>query len=322
MEPNAHKPAPHGIHHVTALAGDAQENVDFYVGTMGMRLVKKSINQDAPNVYHLFYADAVGTPGTDLTFFPFPTASRASAGAGQVVEVPLAVPAGSLDFWQERLGEHGVTTGEVETRFGERALPFQDPHGLRLALVETDDERPFVAWTQSPVPAEHQVRGLHAVRIWERATEPTETLLTAVMGMEKIAEDGDWQRYAAPGGGSGTYADVKIVADAAPGRGGAGGVHHVAWRMRDDDQEDALRSYIERVGLRPSPPIDRFWFRSVYFHEPGGVLFELATDGPGFARDEEPEHLGETLVLPPWLEAQREQIEAGLPVLTTPHVGT
>ncbi|MDT0632656.1 ring-cleaving dioxygenase [Rubrivirga sp. S365] len=322
MEPHAHKPATHGLHHVTVIAGDAQENVDFYTGTMGMRLVKKSINQDAPDVYHLFYADAVGTPGTDLTFFPIPTASRASAGPGQVVEVPLAVPTGSLDFWQERLGEHGVTTGEVETRFGERALPFEDPHGLRLALVETDDERPFVPWGQSPVPAEHQVRGLHAVRIWERGTEPTETLLTAVMGMEKVGEDGDWHRYAAPGGGSGTYADVKVVADAAPGRGGAGGVHHVAWRMHDDDQEDVLRSYIERVGLRPSPPINRFWFRSVYFHEPGGVLFELATDGPGFARDEDPEHLGETLVLPPWLEAQREQIEAGLPVLDTPHVGT
>lgn len=321
MKTNARKPATHGLHHVTVIAGDAQENVDFYTGTMGMRLVKKSINQAAPDTYHLFYADAVGTPGTDLTFFPIPAARRASAGSGQIVEVPLAVPAGSLGYWQKRLEEHGVATGEVETRFGERALPFEDPHGLRLALVETDDARAFAPWARSPVPAGHQVRGLHAVRMWVRAMEPTETLLTEVMGLEKVGQDGDWHRFAAPGGGSGTYADVRVVTDRAPGRGGIGGVHHVAWRMHSDDDEDALRHVVEQAGLRPSPPIDRFWFRSVYFREPGGVLFELATDGPGFARDEAPEHLGEMLVLPPWLEARRREIEAVLPALDTPHVG-
>ena len=321
METNARKNPTHGLHHVSAIAGDPQENVDFYTGTMGMRLVKRSINQDAPDTYHLFYADAVGTPGTDLTFFPMPGARSAAPGPGQIIEVLLAVPVGSLGFWQERLGANGVTTGEVETRFGEQALPFNDPHGLGLAFVETADAREFVAWKKSPVPAEHQVRGLHAVRMVERAMEPTETLLTAVMGLEKVGQDGDWHRYRTPGGGSGTYADVRVATDDAPGRGGVGGVHHAAWRMHDDDQEDTLRAYVEQVGLSPSPPIDRFWFRSVYFREPGGVLFELATDGPGFSLDEDSAHLGETLVLPPWLEARRQEIEAGLPALTTPHAG-
>ncbi len=310
-----------GLHHVSVIAGDPQENVDFYTGVMGMRLVKKSINQDAPDTYHLFYADAVGTPGTDLTFFPIPAAPRARPGPGQIVEVPLAVPVGSLAFWQERLEVHGVTTRAVETRFGERTLPFKDPHGLRLALVETDDARTFVPWEKSPVPAEHQVRGLHAVQMWVHRLEPTETLLTEVMGLEKVGEDGGWHRYGTPGRGSGTYADVKATPASAAGRGGVGGVHHAAWRVRDGDEEDALRGLIEQVGLSPTPPIDRFWFRSVYFREPGGVLFELATDGPGFARDEDPEHLGETLVLPPWLESRRAQIEAGLPTLETPRAG-
>lgn len=321
MEPTTQRPATHGLHHVSVIAGDPQENVDFYTGTMGMRLVKKSINQDAPDTYHLFYADAVGTPGTDLTFFPIPAARRASPGSGQIVEVPLAVPVGSLAFWQEWLGERGVTTGAVGTRFDERTLPFGDPHGLRLALAETDDARPFVPWERSPVPAEHQVRGLHAIRMLVRQMEPTETLLTDVMGLHEVGQDGDWHRFGTPGGGSGTYADVRVSPDEAPGRGGVGGVHHAAWRMHDADEEDALRRFIEQVGLSPTPPIDRFWFRSVYFREPGGVLFELATDGPGFALDEDTAHLGETLVLPPWLESRRSEIEAGLPTLDTPHVG-
>ena len=210
-----------------------------------------------------------------------------------------------------------MTVGAVETRFGERALPFADPHGLRLSLVETDDARAFVPWEESPVLADRQVRGLHAIRMSVRQLEPTEALLTRVMGLEKVGEDGGWHRFGVPDGGSGTYVDVEAVPDDAPAAGGVGGVHHAAWRVHDDEQEVALRRSVEQVGLRPSEPIDRFWFRSVYFREPGGVLFELATDGPGFAQDEDLAHLGETLVLPPWLESRREQIEAGLPALTT-----
>lgn len=232
------------------------------------------------------------------------------------------MPTGSLAYWKARLDENGVTTGEVETRFGEQTLPFEDPHGLGLALVETGDARDFVPWEKSPVPAEHQVRGLHAVRMLARALEPTETLLTRVMGLEKVGQDGDWHRFGVPGGGSGTYADVRVAHGVVRGGGGVGGVHHAAWRVHDEEEEVALRRFVEQVGLRPTDPIDRFWFQSVYFREPGGVLFELATDGPGFARDEDPEHLGEVLVLPPWMESRRQQIEAGLPTLDTPHVAS
>ena len=322
MDPTDSRPSVHGLHHVTAIAGDPQENVDFYTRVLGMRLVKKSVNQDAPDTYHLFYADAVGSPGTDLTFFPWPGLPSARPRVGQVVEVPFAVPPGSLAYWQERFEEHGVTTSEVETRFGERALPFQDPHGLRLALVETDDEREFVPWAHGPVPAEHQVRGMHAVRLWEHELGPTETLLTDVLGFEKIDTDDGWHRYGVEGGGSGTLAEVKVV-DQQPRAsnrvGGTGAVHHAAWRMHDADEELALRNYIEQVGLQPTPQIDRHWFTSVYFREPGGVLFELATDGPGFTVDEDQEELGTSLVLPPSMEKQREEIEANLPPLDIPH---
>jgi glyoxalase family protein len=315
------RPTVHGLHHVTVIAGDPQENVDFYTRVLGMRLVKKSVNQDAPDTYHLFYADGVGSPGTDLTFFPWPGLPKARPRAGQIVEVPFAVPPGSLVYWRERLAENGVTTSAVETRFGERTLPFEDPHGLRLALVETDDERAFEPWTHSPVPAEHQVRGMHAVRMWQHELGPTEALLTEVMGFENVGEDDGWHRYGVEGGGSGTLAEVKVV-DQHPRTsnrvGGTGAVHHVAWRMRDSDEELALRDAIAQVGLQPSHQIDRHWFKSVYFREPGGVLFELATDGPGFTVDEDPADLGTSLVLPPSMEDQRAEIEANLPPLDLP----
>lgn len=304
----------HGLHHVTAISGDPRETLHFYTQVLGLRLVKTSVNQDAPDTYHLFFADGAGSPGTDMTFFPWSDMQQGTPGAGQVVEVPFAVPAGSLPFWRDRLAEHDVETREEETRFGETTLPFVDPHGLRLALVETSDPREFVAWTESPVPEKHQIRGIHAVRMWERDLAPTETLLTQVMGMEKVGEENGWHRYGIDGA-SGTLAEINVVSDDVRGRGGTGTVHHAAWRMRDSEEEMALRSLIERVGLRPSEQIDRFWFKSVYFREPGGVLFELATDGPGFTADEDLEHLGTSLILPPWLEPKREQIEAALPGL-------
>jgi glyoxalase family protein len=316
-------PSVRGLHHVTAIAGDPQENVDFYTGVLGMRLVKQSVNQDSPDTYHLFYADGAGSPGTDLTFFPWPGLPKAEPRAGQVVEVPLAIPPNSLSFWRERLDEHDVTTGEEEERFGERTLPFEDPHGLRLSLVETGDDREFVPWTSSPVPSEHQIRGMHAVRLWEHERPATERLLTAQMGFEKIGEDDGWHRYGVEDGGSGCLIEVKVV-DQDPRRsnrvGGTGAVHHAAWRVRDSDEELAVRKAIADVGLRPTPQIDRHWFQSVYFREPGGVLFELATDGPGFAVDEDLDELGTSLVLPPSLEEKRAEIEAGLPTLDLPSV--
>ena len=312
------KTSVHGLHHVTAIAGDPQENLNFYVGVMGMRLVKKSVNQDAPDTYHLFYADAVGNPGTDLTFFPWPSMPPARLGVGFTVEVPFAVASGSLGYWQERLAKNKVELGNPETRFAEKVLPFKDPHGLPLALVETDEAREFVAWNESPVPPEHQVRGMHAVRLWERDLRPTEILLTEVMGFKLIGVENSWQRYGVEGGVSGKIIELKELPQERRGQWGTGGVHHVAWRMRDSTEEMALRDAIVQTGLWPSEQIDRFWFKSVYFKEPGGTLFELATDGPGFDRDEKMEHLGEQLILPPWLEPQRKEIEAGLPNLEMP----
>jgi glyoxalase family protein len=308
----------HGIHHVTCIAGDAQENLDFYAGVLGMRLVKRSVNQDAPDTYHLFYADGAGTPGTDLTFFPWPNMAPARVGTGLTVEVGLAVPSGSLGYWQQRLAQHNVQCGVVETRFGEMTLPFTDPHGLQVTLAETSDERTFVPWLKSSVPQQFQVRGLHSVRLWERDLAPTQALLTQQMGFTHVATEDGWSRYGVEGGGSGKVLELKEMPDRRRGQWGTGGVHHVAWRTTDTTEEMAVRAEVARTGLQPTTLIDRFWFQSVYFREPGGVLFELATDGPGFSVDEDSDHLGEQLVLPPWLESSRPQIEQGLPPLTLP----
>ncbi len=312
------KTSVHGIHHVTAISGDAQENLNFYAGVMGMRLVKKSVNQDAPDTYHLFYADGVGNPGTDLTFFPWPSMPPARLGIGHTVEVPFAVPKGALEYWQKRFQQNKVAFGPIETRFAEKVLPFKDPHGLQLALVETDEVREFVAWKESAVPPEYQLRGMHAVRLWERDLKATETLLTQVMGFASVGVEDGWHRYGVDGGTSGKIIELKELSNERRGQWGTGGVHHVAWRMKDSTEEMALRDAIAQTGLWPTEQIDRFWFKSVYFKEPGGALFELATDGPGFDRDEKMEHLGEQLILPPWLEPQRQSIEAALPRLEMP----
>jgi glyoxalase family protein len=312
----------HGLHHVTAIAGDPQVNFEFYSGVMGMRLVKKSVNQDVPDTYHLFYADSVGTPGTDLTFFPWPDMEPARLGVGFAVEVAFVVRKDSLPYWQERFKKEGVSFDTIETRFGEQVLPFRDPHGLRLSLVETDSERPCVPWTDSPVPPEHQLRGMHSVRLWERDRRFTEVLLTQVMGFKSIGMENDWYRYGVEAGGSGQIVEIKEMPAKRErlGQWGTGGVHHVAWRVKDENEQMAVRGQLEAVGLHPTEQIDRFWFRSVYFREPGGTLFELATDGPGFDRDEDQAHLGERLILPPWFEPHRAQIEAALPPLSSPTI--
>ncbi|HVF99258.1 MAG TPA: ring-cleaving dioxygenase [Chloroflexia bacterium] len=315
---NANTNGVHGIHHITAIAGNAQENLDFYAGVLGMRLVKRSVNQDDPGTYHLFYADAEGHPGTDLTFFPWANMPSGRKGYGLSVEVPLAVPSGSLGYWSKRLAHYGVETAPPETRFGEHTLPLRDPHGMELALVETDDPRLFTPWEGSPVPVERQIRGLHAARLWERNLDNTARFLTSALGFERLGADGGWVRFGVRGGGSGNVVEIREVPDARLGQWGVGSVHHIAWRVPDDEAELAMRRQVIVAGGRPTDVIDRFWFKSVYFREPGGVLFEIATDGPGFATDENPAHLGEQLVLPPWLEASRPAIEAALPELTMP----
>jgi glyoxalase family protein len=307
-----------GLHHITAIAGPAQENLDFYAGVLGMRLVKKSVNQDDPGTYHLFYADAEGRPGTDLTFFPWAHMAPPREGHGLAMEVSLEVPADSLEYWGARLEKYGTPLRAVETRFGDRALPFVDPHGLRVALVEParNPRQEFTPWAESSVPAERQIRGLYGAQIWERVVAPTTTFLTGTMGMIRLGDEGPWTRYAFERASG--VVDVQETPNARRGAWGVGTVHHLAWRVDDEAHQLRVRSDVEAVGAHPTPVIDRFWFKSVYFKEPGGVLFEIATDGPGFAVDEDPAHLGEALVLPPFLEQHRPDIEKALPVLRAP----
>lgn len=307
-----------GLHHVTIIAGDAQENLDFYSGTLGMRLVKKSVNQDDPGTYHLFYADADGHPGSDITFFPWPQMPSGRPGAGLTNEVTLAIPPGSLEYWARRLAQRGVVTGVEAVRFGDRTLTLTDPHGLALALSETAGTREFTPWGESSVPAGWQIRGLHGVRMAQSDLAPSARFLTKAMGFTPAAEEQGWHRFVLGDGGSGRFVDVEERPGTRRGAWGVGSVHHVAWRVPHDDAELAARQRIIAAGGRPTEVIDRFWFRSVYFKEPGGALFEIATDGPGFAVDEAPERLGEQLVLPPWLEPHRDEIERGLPMLVAP----
>ena len=311
-----------GLHHITAICGNAQENLDFYAGVLGMRLVKKSVNQDDPGTYHLFYADAVGHPGTDLTFFPWEQMAPPQMGHGLTNEVALEVPSGSLGFWGSRLEKYGAKVSAVERRFGDEVLPVVDPHGMKLALVSpASPERAkrvegFEPWDGSPVAKEQQVRGLFGARIWERQAAPTAAFLKETLGFERLGVENGWTRYWFSGAAG--VVDVRETPSERRGRWGIGAVHHLAWRVDDDEHQLEMWQQVADAGARPTPVIDRFWFRSVYFKEPGGVLFELATDGPGFAVDEDPAHLGEALVLPPFLESMRERIEAVLPVLRLP----
>jgi glyoxalase family protein len=307
-----------GLHHITAISGPAQENMDFYAGILGMHLVKRSVNQDDPGTYHLFYADAEGSPGTDLTFFPWEQMAQPRIGHGLAVETSLEIPAGSLEYWGKRLEKYGVQIGRIETRFGDKNLPVVDTHGFRLSLVETAAQpaRRFTPWDGSSVPPERQIRGLYGARLWEHDDAATSRFLTDALGFDRIGSEGEWTRYGfAEAAG---HVDIRETRNERRGGWGVGTVHHLAWRVDDEAHQLAVRSQVETAGGRATGVIDRFWFQSVYFREPGGVLFEIATDGPGFATDEDPAHLGEALVLPPWLEPQREEIESVLPPLTLP----
>jgi glyoxalase family protein len=310
---------PLGLHHITAISGQAVENVRFYTQVLGLRLAKRSVNQDDPGTYHLFYTDGDAHPGTDITFFPWAHAPQHTPGVGVVGETMLTIPIGTMDAWATRLQGHGVRTEAFAERFGERALPFFDPHGMRLALVEGPQAFGFTPWHKSPVPPQEQILGLHGARVPIRELGPSDAFLRDVMGFERSGEEHGWVRYTLPGapsGGAGHILDLREAPLERRGAWGVGSVHHLAWTVRDTAHQEALREAVALAGRRPSEIIDRFWFRSVYFMEPGGILFELATEGPGFAIDEEPEHLGEQLILPPWLEPHRRQIEATLPDLS------
>jgi len=307
----------YGLHHVTAVCADPQENADFYVGVLGMRLVKRSVNQDDPGTYHLFYADALGSPGTDLTFFAWPGAQHGRVGIGQIATVALAVPEGTLPYWIARLDHHGVAWEGPTRRFDEDVLAFSDYHGQALELVAAPDaaSRVWQPWTDGPVPVGQAIRGLHSVTLKEAGAKPTTPFITEQMGFRVAASDGDRTRFAVGPGGSGAWLDLLIEPGAGRGRVAVGTIHHVAWRTPDADQQHRWWDQISQSGTPISEIIDRFWFHSIYFREPGGVLFEIATDGPGFTADETAAELGTQLVLPPWLEPRRAEIVKVLPPL-------
>lgn len=312
------EPRTRGLHHVTAISGDARATVEFYVGVLGLRLVKKSVNQDDVGTYHLFFADGEGHPGTDLTFFPFAHAAPGREGAGQVVRVAFRVPRESLDWWRKRLEEKGVRVADRRTRLDEEVLPFRDPDGMGLDLVAVDDVDPELQWLGGGVPEDRAIAGFHSVTLQEADPEPAADVLGALLGLEEeITEDGR-TRYRGDPTQPGSAVDVVRAPGSGRGRVGAGSVHHIAFRARDREEQAALRTRVADAGLHPTPVIDRFWFESVYFREPEGVLFEIATDGPGFTVDEDLSELGTHLVLPPWLEGRRAEIENALPPLEVP----
>ncbi|HVL24296.1 MAG TPA: ring-cleaving dioxygenase [Thermomicrobiales bacterium] len=307
-----------GIHHLTAISAQIRENKRFYTETLGMRLVKRSVNQDDVSAYHLFYADAKGSPGSDLTFFDWPVPPE-RRGVPAIVRTHLRVNgAAALDFWRARLGENGVASGEVVERDGRSTLDFEDPEGQRLALIDDQGSGAGFSWDRSPVPAEHQIRGLGPIRISVPVLGPTDVVLRQALHMRPVRDfphpDNPSEQihvYEMGPGGVAAELHVAVQPDLPVAQQGAGGVHHVAFRIPDADY-DAWAERLVELGIPNSGKVDRFWFHSLYFREPNGILFELATDGPGFAVDEDEATLGEKIVLAPFLEPHREQIIANL----------
>jgi len=305
-----------GIHHITAIASDAQANLDFYHGVLGQRLVKQTVNFDAPDVYHLYYGDEVGHPGTVMTFFPFHGATHGRVGAGQVAATAWSVPSSALDYWSTRLQDHGLVV-EWSTRFGEAVLSFADPEGLPLELIAHDgDARP--GWAGGPVPAAQALRGFHGATLLVHEPGPTVELLTDKLGATFVASEGRRARYAFGDGAPGDLVDVVGDPTAPRGVQSAGTVHHIALRTPDDAQQLDWQQALRAQGQDVTEVRDRDYFNAIYFHEPGGILYEIATDAPGFATDEEPTRLGTALKLPRWLESRRTSIAQSLRPLDVP----
>ncbi|HUK13704.1 MAG TPA: ring-cleaving dioxygenase [Thermoanaerobaculaceae bacterium] len=307
-----------GIHHVTAIAGDPQHNVDFYTGVLGLRLVKLTVNFDDPGTYHVYFGDEAGRPGTILTFFPWPGAPRGRRGVGQATSVAFSVPAGALGYWSERLDRHGVTRETPRARFDETVLPFLDPDGLSLELVAHEPAAARAPRNGGPVPPEVAIRGFFGVTLAEEGYERTAEMLTRTLGFRLVGEEGSRFRFATGAGACGGVVDLACLPDAVRGHTAVGSVHHVAWRTATPEAQAAWRGRLAGAGLDVTPVIDRKYFRSVYFREPGGVLFEIATDPPGFAVDEPADELGSHLMLPAWLEPARARVEHALPPLRLP----
>lgn len=300
-----------GIHHITVLAGNARGNVEFYTEKLGMRLVKKSVNQDDPGTYHLFYGNHAAEPGSSLTFFPWPLAQKGEAGVGEVVNVGLQAPKGSEDFWEDRLKQNDISY-KVMTVFGREVLRFEDPDGLELDIVFEGDAMPEVDNVNYKVPAEYAIQGFWGARMLLTEKEQTEMLLGDLFGFEEADSEGNQTLYQtdAP---IGRFVIIEKAEKAEYGKNGRGIVHHIAFRAEDKEELDQLRKKVGKKGLNPTQIIDRHWFNSVYYRIPAGVLFEMASDDPGYTVDEEFNALGEHLILPPWLESKRDQIEQVLP---------
>lgn len=307
-----------GIHHITAIASDPEANLDFYTRILGMRLVKKTVNFDDPGTYHFYYGDATGAPGSILTFFPWPGARRGLHGTGQLSVTAFAIPRASLEYWRRRIKEQGISSALPVERFDEEVLTIYDPDGKQIELVAGLDEPLRGAWRDSPVPPEHALLRFHGAALSLQGFERTARLLTETLGFRLTREHGNRFRFEAGEGGPGAIVDLLCNPDAPRGWMGAGIVHHIAWRTPDDRQQLEWRGVLAGRNYDVTPVMDRQYFHSIYFREPGGVLFEIATDAPGFMIDESPERLGGALMLPPWLEPLRPRLEQTLPSLTIP----
>ncbi len=310
-----------GIHHVTCITGDVQKCVNFYVNVLGLRFIKKSINQDLPDTYHIYFGDYLGTPGTAMTFFGWPTWPRQRAGSGQVTTVTFAVPDGALDFWSSRMKKLGVDHQRT-TRFGAEALVLHDADGIALELVGGGSDERWAPWRESPVDEEHAIRGFHSVTMTLSETAATFNLLTSVMGFRKVNQEGHRTRFETGPGGPEATLDVIESPEGPVGEESIGTVHHVAWRTPDGAAQKTWRALLLQAGRNVTPVIDRWYFQSIYYREPGGVLFEIATDGPGFTVDETPEKLGTTLSLPPWFQVRRDRLDEILPPIAAPTTAT
>lgn len=301
-----------GIHHITAFASDPQANVDFYASILGLRMVKKTINFDAPEVYHLYFGDEAGSPGTIITFFPWPQSRRGKVGGGQVGVTTYVIPPGSIGFWEERLARFSIDT-ERAVRFGETFVQFKDNEGLLLELVERAEGKAS-QWAFGGITAAQAIKGFGGAVLYSIDPEQTAVVLEQVMGLTKAGEEGGFMRFHSTGE-LGNRIDMPLAAQPW-GAGGAGTVHHIAWRAADADEHVRWREQVAAGGLQPTPVVDRQYFNAIYFREAGGILFEIATDPPGFAVDEPAAELGGKLMLPSWYEPQRGQIEANLLPIT------
>ena len=305
-----------GLHHITAVAGDPQRNVDFYHHVLGQRLVKTTVNFDDPGTYHFYFGDEIGTPGAIMTFFPWRQMKRGRVGTGETAATAYAISPDSVGFWQDRLADLGIDLGDVESRFGAEVLPFEDPDGLRLELIVSEEPAAFRYWAEGPIPEQHALRGFHGVTLWLSEVEPTGQLLIDQLGYQFAGQEGNRYRYRGASNDLGLYVDLLHRPGQPAGRFGAGSIHHIAFRTVDDAEQLEYQRLLAAAGFGVTAVRDRQYFHSIYFRSPGGVLFEIATDAPGFQIDEPVDKLGHSLKLPPWLEPRRAEIEQRLPGFT------